>query len=282
MLKILGFVERNGRLTHDEYRAGHVGFHASFGRRLPNIRGYALNIRAGRPIGETLGPLAARLTHGEPEGFDEMWDGWGQLMFDTHADYLAARSPARDRAGPNGLEMDKDVAGIGGDLGELFEGSPFQLHAEEHVAIPVRRPERKLFKLVQFVKRRNDLSPEEFRAYWTGRTCALMARMPGLRGLIVNIRTALNVSTGFYAPESEAFTEAGIARREAFFDTWDGFAEFWFDAPEQFTAGRNDPALGPKLDALEDELFGTVFYREVDETIAVNANRAPAPDFYFR
>lgn len=282
MIKILGFVKRNARLTHDEYRAGHVGFHSSFGRRLPNIRGYALNIRANQPLQETLGPLATRLTRAEPAGFDDMWDGWGQLLFDSRADYLAARAPARDRAGPDGLEMDQDVAGIGGDLGELFEGSPFQLHADEHVHIPVRRPERKLFKLVQFVKRRDGLSAEEFRAYWTGRACAHMAQIPGLRGLIVNLRTALDVTTGFYAPESEAFTQPGIARREAFFDTWDGFAEFWFDAPEQFITGRGDPELGAKIDALEEELFSAVFYREVDETIAVNPNRAPAPDFYFR
>lgn len=282
MLKILGFVERNARLTHDDYRAGHVGFHSSYGRRLPNIRGYGLNIRANRPIGEALGPLAAKLTRGEPAGFDAMWDGWGQLMFDTLGDYMAARAPARDRAGADGLMMDPDVASIGGDLGELFEGSPFQLHADEHVAVPVRRPERKLFKLVQFVKRADGITPEEFRAYWTGRWCAHAARMPGLHGLIVNIRTSLDVSTGFYAPESEAFTEAGTARRMAFFDTWDGFAEYWFDRPEQFIAGRTEPDRADALDALENDLFASVYYREVDETIAVNPNRAPAPDFYYR
>lgn len=282
MLKILGFVERNARLTHDEYRAGHVGFHASYGRRLPNIRGYGLNIRANRSIGEALGPLAAKLTWGEPDGFDTRWDGWGQLMFDTLGDYMAARTPARDRAGPDGLMMDPDVASIGGDLGELFEGSPFQLHADEHVAVPVRRPEHKLFKLVQFVKRREGLSKEEFRAYWTGRWCAHAAQMPGLKGLVVNVRTALDVSTGFYAPESEAFTESGTARRRAFFDTWDGFAEYWFDRPEQFIAGRTETRRGAALDALEKGLFDAVYFREVDETIAVNPNRAPAPEIYYR
>ena len=282
MLKILGFVERNARLTHDEYRAGHVGFHSSYGRRLPNIRGYGLNICANRSIEEALGPLGAQLTRGEPDGFDKMWDGWGQLMFDTITDYMAARAPARDRAGPKGLMMDPDVASIGGDLGALFEGSPFQLHADEHVAVPVRRPERKLFKLVQFVKRADLITPEEFRAYYTGRWCAHSARMPGLRGLIVNIRTALDVSTGFYPPESEAFTEAGLARRLGFFNTWDGFAEYWFDSPEQFVDGREDLERVGVLDALETDLFKSVYYREVDETIAVNPNRAPAPEFYYR
>ena len=63
----------------------------------------------------------------------------------------------------------------------------------------------------------------------------------------------------------------------AFFDTWNGFAEFWFDRPEQFIAGRTEA-----LDAMEKDLFSSVYYREVDETIAVNPNRAPAPDFYYR
>ena len=98
MLKVFGFVRRNERLTHDEYRAAHVGHHNSFGRRLNNIRGYILNVRSNRSVAESLGPLAERLTRGEPEAFDDLWDGWGQLMFDKLEDYLSARAPARDRA----------------------------------------------------------------------------------------------------------------------------------------------------------------------------------------
>ena len=106
--------------------------------------------------------------------------------------------------------------------------------------------------------------------------------MPGLRGHIVNFRTGLDAMTGFFPPSSEAFTEAGAVRRQAFFDTFDGIAELWFDRPEQVIAGRAEPTLGQKLDALERKLFASVFYREVDETIAVLPNRAPAPDFYYR
>lgn len=282
MLKVFGFVRRHKRLSHDEYRAAHVGYHNSFGRRLNNIRGYVLNVRANRSVEESLGSLAERLTRGEPVEFDTLWDGWGQLMFDTLEDYLAARSPAHDRARPEGLGEDPRVAQVGGDGAHLYTGSPFQFHVLEHVAVPVRRPERKIFKLIQFAKRPEGLALEEFRAYWTGRYAAHLARLPGLRGHVINFRTPLDVMTGFFEPESDAFTPEGTAIRETFYAAWDGMAELWFDRPEQFVAGRSDSELGDALDALEKDLFASVFYREVDETIAVLPNRAPAPPFYHR
>lgn len=282
MLKVFGFVRRNAKLTHDEYRAAHVGHHNSFGRRLNGIRGYALNVRSNRSVDESLGPLAAQITKGEPDWFDDEWDGYGLLMFDTRDVYLAARSPARDKAGPDGLEMDPRVAQVGGDGAHLYRGSPFQFHVDEHVAAPVWRAEHKAFKLVQFAKKPEGLTAEEFRAYYTGRYSALMTRMPGLRGMLVNFRTDLDVMTGFFEPDSDAFSEEGTALREKFYGEFDVMTELWFDRPEQFIAGRTDPELGPKLDAMEKDLFGQVFYREVDETVAVNANRAPAPDFYHR
>ena len=166
MLKVFGFVRRHPQLTHDQYRAGHVGSHNSYGRRLPNIRGYILNVASNRPPTETLGEsLTDRLTKNEPVGFDDQWDGWGQLLFDSLEDYLSAKRPARDRPGTTGLEEDAAVAGVGNDLEYLYDGSPFQFHVDEHVAKAVVRPERKLFKLVQFGKRADGLAPELFRAY---------------------------------------------------------------------------------------------------------------------
>lgn len=282
MLKVLGFVRRNPRLSHDEYRAAHAGYHNSFGRRLNNIRGYLLNVHSNRGIEQSLGHLATRLTRGEPEGFDALWDGWGQLMFDTLDDYLAARSPARDRPGPNGLESDPMVALVGNDGEHLYGGSPFQFHVLENVAVPVCRPERKLFKLAQFGKRPQGMAPEAFHAYWSGRYAAHVARLAGIRGYVINIRSALDVMSGFFPPDAECFTPEGSAVRERFYAGWDGIAEIWFDSPAQFVAARSDPEIGAALDALERDLFASVFYREVDETVAVLPNRAPAPAFYHR
>lgn len=282
MLKVFGFVRRHPDLTHDEYRAAHVGYHNSYGRRLNNIRGYVLNVRANAPIEQTLGPLAGRLTRNERPGFDELWDGWGQLVFDSLETYLSAKTPAHDRAGPHGLEDDPRVAAVGGDGPWLYGGSPFQFMVVEHVALAVRRPERKLFKLAQFAAQQPGLPAELFRSYVSGRYAARLAQLPGLRGLVMNFRTPLDVMSKFFEPEAEAFTPKGIAERERFFGAWDCITELWFDRVDQFVDGRQAEALAPHLEALESELFASVCYREVDETIVVLPNRAPAPAYYHR
>jgi len=283
LLKVFGFVRRNERLTHDEYRAAHVGYHNSFGRRLINIRGYLLNVRANRPLAESLGDaIAQQITRNEPTGFDDQWDGWGQLLFDLLEDYLKAKSPARDLATPQGLQDDPNVAGVGGDFDHLYSGAPFQFHVNERVCKPVGRPEHKLFKLAQFGKRREGLAPELFDAYWAGCYAGLVGKLPGLRGMVVNLRSPLDVMSGFFAPDAECYTKQGIARRERFYNQWDGIAEYWFDSPEHYAAARSDQALNEQLTVMEDTLFERCFYREVDETVAVMPNRHPAPAFYYR
>ena len=282
MLKVFGFVRRHEDLTHDQYRAAHVGYHNSFGRRLNNIRGYVLNVRANSPIESTLGTLAADITRNEPAGFDDLWDGWGQLLFDSLDHYLAAKTPARDKPGPNGLEEDARVAAVGGDGAFLYSGSPFQFMVREHVAIPVRRPERKLFKLTQFARRHPYLPDALFESYVAGRYAAHLGALPGLRGAIMNFRTPLDVMSRFFEPESQGFTKEGVAEREHFYSAWDCITELWFDRAPQFVAARCAPEHKSALDVLEPTLFSSVWYREVDETVAVNPNRAPAPEFYFR
>jgi len=282
MLKVFGFVKRHPRLSHDEYRAGHVGYHNSFGRRLNNIRGYLLNVASNTTVTEALGETAAEeLTRNEPEDFDAHWDGWGQLMFDTLEDYLAARSPARDYPGGAGLQMDPMVGKVGDDFDQLYAGTPFQFHVNESVSRPVIRPERKLFKLVQFGQRPANLPLPLFQAYWTGRYAALAATMPGLRGMIINFRTPLDVMSKFFAPDAEGFTEAGRVRRETFYALWDGMAEYWFEGPEQFAEARCSSSY-QLLTELEASLFERCYYRVVDETVAVLPKRDPAPDFYHR
>lgn len=283
MLKVFGFVQRHPSLTHDEYRAGHVGYHNSFGRRLNNIRGYLLNVNANRSLREvTSDPFVDSVSLNEPSGFDERWDAWGQLLFDTLDDYLAARSPARDLAGSDGLQEDERVAGVGGDFDQLYSGSPFQFHVDESVVEPVVRSEYKTFKLVQFIKRNNAIDPRLFRAYLTGRYAQLLRTFPELSGLTINLRSDLDVMTGFFAPDTEGFTEAGRQRRETFYSYWDVMIEYWFDSPNGWVDGRNNAEIQSRLADMEGELMTRSFYREVDETVAVLPNRAPAPDFYFR
>ena len=104
MFKVFGFVTKNNNLTHDEYRAGHVGYHNSFGRRLNNIRGYTLNVRSNQNITEDYNKssLVKEISFNEPNEFDNQWNGYGQLMFDKFEDYITAKQPALDKAGTNG------------------------------------------------------------------------------------------------------------------------------------------------------------------------------------
>ena len=54
MYKVFAFLKRNPNLTHDEYRAGHVGYHCGQSRRLKNIRGYLVNVWANTPLRQQL------------------------------------------------------------------------------------------------------------------------------------------------------------------------------------------------------------------------------------
>ncbi len=284
MLKVFGFVSRHSNLTHDEYRAGHVGYHNSYGRRLNNIRGYILNVRSKRDLSKDFpdSPLLKDITNAEPDDFDAQWDGYGQLNFDNLSDYHSARGSARDRAGTNGLEYDDMVGKVGDDFKYLYRGSPFQFSVDEHVQVSVRRPEKKLFKIVQFLKRPDSLSPILFRSYLSGRYCFQIAQMTGLKGLILNIRTPLDVMTGFFASDSEGFTPAGKTRRNLFYSSWDAMIEYWFEESNDFFSGRFNETMRTRLDSMELEFLASSFYREVDETVAVIPNRDWPPDFYHR
>ena len=280
MLKVFGFVRRSNRLTHDEYRAGHVGYHNSYGRRLNGIRGYLLNVRANRTLEELFGDSLTELLAGEPADFDGCWDGYGQLMFNSLDAYLASKAPALDKPGPMGLELDDAVAAVGGDASYLYSGPPFQFHVAESVVLPVRRPEYKLFKLVQFGKRRVGLAPAAFQSGWTGGYAALSRNVPGLLGHIVNFPTDLDVRTGFFSEESGAFSPEAESRHAAFMDCFDGIAEFWFTDPRAFLVWRKQ--AGGALRELEADLFDGFFFREVDETVAVLPDRLPPAPFYHR
>lgn len=67
-------------------------------------------------------------------------------------------------------------------------------------------------KWVGFITRRENLTPEEFLAHWTGPHAAIASRLPKLRGYSINL-----------LPEN-----SGIG--------WDGFVELWFDSDEDLLA----------------------------------------------
>lgn len=290
MYKIYAFLKRNPKLTHDEYRAGHVGYHCGQSRRLKDIRGYLVNIWANAPLNDKLGALHAEITIDEPEGFLNHWDGFPEVYFDDRERWVQARTAEPTRAGPGGLVIDPDWSlGDGPHLFEPVPGDPTQfrahhLHMEEHVIVPVRRPEYKLTKLIQFFRRRPDLPDQDFRRRLLHDYASLVATMPGLRGFIVNLRDPDQEAAirDFFDPADWVLGEDGTAARRAFCALWDGAAELHVDTIGDFVRGRTEARLREPLRAMEAELFESVWYVEVDENLIVLPNRDPAPDFYFR
>lgn len=289
MFKVFAFLKRNARLTHDEYRAGHIGYHSGHSRRMKGMRGYCVNVWSNRDLKQALGPLHGRLTRGAPADFLDQWDGFPCVHFDSAATWVGSSEPEKTRAMKGGLAVDPDrLPDDGPYLFEPIEGTKGHtsnhVRMDEHVMLPVERTELKQVKLVQFFRRNPAISEDAFRTAVITRHGPLAARMKWLNGYIANFRdpdidAAIN---GFYPADDWRFSIEGRAMRQAFCNQWDGANELWFDDLRAFSAARTDPAIAPELDALEQHLFEAVWWVEVDESVIVMPNRDPAPAFYYR
>lgn len=298
MYKVFAFLKRNPKLTHDEYRAGHVGYHCGQSRRLKNIRGYLVNVWANLPFAEQLAvmdqqrqvALLPDLIFNEPAGFTDWWDGFPQVYFDDHASWLDARTVEPTRATTAGLVVDPDWSLA--DSPHLFKPSPidpnkfcaFHLRMHEQVVVPVRRPERKMTKLIQFFQKQPALSEPEFQQRLTEEYYPLAGSMPGLHGYSGNLRDLDEEAAmrDFFAADDWVFSTDGTAERRAFCAMWRGANELFFENMADFAAARSEQRLRAPLVALERELFSAVWYVEVDENLIVLPNRAARPEFYFR
>ena len=77
-----------------------------------------------------------------------------------------------------------------------------------------------MIKIMLLLHRREDLSIDEFRAYWHGQHRALLERLPGLRRLVLN--DVLPGPDGAPGP-------------------CDGIAEDWFESPDAMQAAFASP-----------------------------------------
>ena len=170
MFKVFAFLRRNtSLLSHDEYRAGHIGYHCCNSRRLKNIRGYLVNIWSNTGIRSKIGKDYQKLTFNEPKGFLDLWDGFPQVYFDDISDWIEAATPEPNRATEEGLSIDPDWSLADGPF--LFdpvtdsstEFKSHHLHMIEEVIKPIERPEYKITKIVQFFKRSEHLNEQEFK-----------------------------------------------------------------------------------------------------------------------
>jgi hypothetical protein len=290
MFKVFAFLPRNPNLSHDEYRAGHVGYHCGQSRRLKGIRGYLVNIYANRSLAEALGPLHEQLVRNAPSNFLDHWDGFPEVYFDDQQAWTEAATPEPNRALADGLVEDPDWSlGDGAFLFERAPGSEVEflshhLHMHEHCVVPVERVEYKQTKLMQFFRRNPALTEEAFQTLLLREYAPLMARLKNLMGYIVNLRDSDQEAAmrDFFPADTWRFSAAGESRRREFCLLWDGAAELHFPSLEIFAQARQEAALVHPLAELEEQLFDALWYVEVDENLIVLPNRDPAPNFYFR
>lgn len=290
MFKVFAFLKRNARLSHDDYRRAHVGYHCGTSRRLRGIRGYTVNVWANAPLRPRLGRLADEIVRNEPDGFLDLWDGFPSVLFDSRAAWLTAQQAEPTRAMAGGLAIDPDWTYTHGC--HVFDGiaerpgefRSYHLRMNEHIVVPVERPERKLAKLVLFFRRRAGVSEQTFERDVLRHYAPELARLRGLHGCLLNFRDPDQEAAfrGYYPDTAWWNSEEGHRMRRAFCGLWDGAVELLFDSVEAFVEARSDTGVHPALTAAERHLFDAHWYVEVDENIIVMPNRNPAPDFYYR
>jgi hypothetical protein len=290
--KVWAFLRRNtALLSHDEYRAGHVGFHCGNTRRLKAIRGYTVNIHDEQSgLGTSLAATGVVTVRNEPAGFLDLWDGFPAVHFDDRQRWTEAATPEPTRATADGLALDPDWTPADGPF--LFDrisptGTQFRSYhtrVEEQVLRPVLRAEARPYKLLQFFRASQGLSGAAFRERVLRDYAPLCSVLDGLNGFVVNLRDPdMDAAVrGYYPDDHWCFTAEGRAFRSRFFELWDGALELWFDHPDAFVdARRNCPVLDD-IQRHENELFDALWYVAVDENVIVMPNRHPSPSFYYR
>lgn len=100
-----------------------------------------------------------------------------------------------------------------------------------------------MIKLVFCIKRRGDLSPEEFRRHWLEAHAALVRRFSG------TIRICRYVQSHAFAPEANEWLRALKGTREAY----DGIAEIWWRSWDDFAAAASPEGIEANRILMEDE-----------------------------
>ncbi|MFT6286445.1 MAG: hypothetical protein ACJA09_001193 [Alcanivorax sp.] len=290
--KVWAFLKRNmALLSHDEYRAGHVGFHCGNTRRLKAIRGYAVNIHnEDTGLSAALAEVSGAHVRSEPAAFLSLWDGFPAVHFDSWEQWTQAGTLEPSRATAEGLAIDVDWTLTDGP--HLFDRiSPdttqfrsYHTRVEEHVVEPVLRGETRPYKLLQFFRASAVLSAEEFRARVLADYAPLLATLAHLNGMVSNFRDSdIDAAVrGYYPDDHWCFSAEGRVQRQEFFDLWDGANELFFHSAQEFVAARRNHGAAERLSELEEELFDAIWYVAVDENVIVMPNRHKTPDFYYR
>lgn len=201
----IGMIRKKPDWTPDEFAAYWRDKHGPLAARAPALRGYwqnAVTERLQRGIDFARGPWD--------------FDGFSQLWFDDagHADHAF---------------KDGDLAAALIQDEQRFLGGLHILTAEQHVVVPVPDAPRRsaLLKRISTLKRRADVSEEDFRREWRVHADHVR-KMPGVAGYRQNVVVGRELVKGVPC----AYEELPV----------DGVVELWFEDTRKLEAAFSSPA----------------------------------------
>lgn len=187
MISRLGLLRRKADLKDTDFAARWRDAGTAVVARLPGLRGY----------------LQHRVTDPGPRG-DWSIDGISELQFtDAAAMDLAVASDT--------------FAALTASAAQLLDRADI-VSCEKHAAIPLAAGPGPLVKRMSILRRRPEVSPEDFRREWLGRHAELVRTWPKLLGYTQNLVVGRH----------------GAGAREAAYDDIpvDGVVELWFRSKE--------------------------------------------------
>src|SRR6516164_1850293 len=184
----MGLLQKRSEIGSQEFRTHWRDSHGPLAARLPGLRRYHQNYVVDR---EQRGITYAR-------GLED-FDGFSELWFDDLPSMSAAFAAEQTQA-------------LGEDEGR-FIGELKVITALQHVVVP-KPPNVRLIKRMSTLKRRADVSSEQFKTEWFDVHSFLVKRLPEVKGYTQNL----------------IFDRSHARRRPATYDELpiDGIVELWF------------------------------------------------------
>jgi uncharacterized protein (TIGR02118 family) len=218
LYKSIGFLKRLPTLTHAQFVRHWVEIHAPLFKPMPGLVKYALNI------------VDPARSPGVP------YDGAAEIWFESEQAFLASRSTPI-------------AAQSAADSKLLLAPSDLMMATREIVIVePPRGAKRPAVKRIGLVRKRADLSIEEFARGWRNvHAPEYLASTPGIRGYTINVATAPTTSP------------------------WAGYASLWWDDQASYDeAARVNKESLAKTPPSKDDIFGGQFMSVlVNERIVV-------------
>ena len=192
MIKSISFLQRKPGLSREEFVRHWLDVHVQMCHVVPGLRGYSVSTI----VEHQSRPDVPSLAMGE-------FDGVAQTWFDS----VEARAAAA--ASAEGKRWHADGGSIIGGI-RMFV-------TNERPVVPPPTASRPKFKALSVIKRKAELSAQQFQHEWAVVHAPMARGVPGLRGF-----TRSEIVEEQFRPDIPAFPMDGPL---------DGFTESWWDSP---------------------------------------------------